>query len=250
VGGLDTAPRTAYTGQASTARAREEQSTMTPADHPGPSEHHGHPEPASGPHHHQGRPYDRDMRNADWQEVWERQRDRETMERGWLDQLALAPGSQFLDVGSGPGFVSLLAAERVGAAGRVYAVDPAPEALQFLRDRLAERPADNVEPLAGAGDAIPLPDASATHALLAQMLHHADAPEAILREVRRVLAPGGAALIVEHDPAGDTASGPPAAERLPATRVQDWLAAAGYDGWQACAVGDDRYGLLAYKPTE
>jgi ubiquinone/menaquinone biosynthesis C-methylase UbiE len=126
--------------------------------------------------------------------------------------------------------------------------------LQFLRDRLAERAvapdAVNVEPVAGAGDAIPLPDASATHALLAQMLHHTDAPDAIVREVLRVLAPGGTALIIEHDPAGSPDSGPPVADRLPATRVQDWLAAAGYDGWQACEAGEGRYGLLAFKADD
>ncbi|HLH26308.1 MAG TPA: methyltransferase domain-containing protein [Chloroflexota bacterium] len=221
---------------------------MTSPEHHAHHQHQGHTETAGG-HHHHGRAYDRDMRNADWQEVWDRQRGREAMERGWLDALALAPGSHLLDVGSGPGFVSLLAAERVGPAGRVYAVDPSPAALAFLRERLAERAAANVEPLVGAGDVIPLPDASASHALLAQMLHHTDAPEAILREVLRVLAPGGAALIVEHDPAGSTESGPPAADRLPAARVQDWLAAAGYDGWQACEVGEDRYGLLARKPV-
>jgi SAM-dependent methyltransferase len=223
---------------------------MTSSEHHGHTGHHGHATAAGGGHHHHGQPYSRDMHDADWQEVWERQRGREADSRAWLDLLGLQPGSCFLDVGSGPGFVSLLAAERVGPKGRVYAMDRSPDALRLLRDRLAERPADNVEPLTAAGDAIPLPDGSASHALLANMLHHNDAPEAILGEVLRVLAPGGAALIVEHDPAGSTANGPPAADRLPATRVQDWLAAAGYDGWQACDPGEGRYGLLAHKATE
>jgi ubiquinone/menaquinone biosynthesis C-methylase UbiE len=221
---------------------------MTSSEHHDHAGHHGHAADAGG-HHHHGRAYSRDMHDADWQDVWEHQRDREAQARGWLDLLALGPGSRFLDVGSGPGFVSLLAAERVGAEGRVYAVDRSPDALQFLRDRLAERPAANVEPLTGAGDAIPLPAESASHALVANMLHHDDAPDAILREVLRVLAPGGAALIVEHDPAGAEEGGAPLAERLPATRVQDWLVAAGYDGWQPCDVGEGRYGLLAHKPT-
>ena len=225
---------------------------MTSSEHQGHAEHHGHTHghaAEAGGHRHHGQPYSRDMHDADWQEVWERQRGREADSRAWLDLLDLQPGSCFLDVGSGPGFVSLLAAERVGPEGRVYAMDRSPDALQFLRERLAERPADNVEPLAGAGDAIPLPGGSASHALVANMLHHNDAPEAILGEVLRVLAPGGAVLIVEHDPAGSEASGAPLAERLPATRVQDWLAAAGYDGWQACDPGEGRYGLLAYKAT-
>lgn len=204
---------------------------------------------AHGSHHGHHRAYDRDMHDADWQEIWERQRSREALEEGWLAALGLALGARLLYVGSGPGFISLLAARRVGPTGRVYALDRAPEALAFLRARLAEHQAANVEPVLGGGDAIPLPDASVSHALVAQMLHHNAAPEAILREVFRVLAPGGTILVVEHDPAGSTASGPPAAERLPAPRVRAWLAAAGYTEIESCPAGEGRYGFRARKPA-
>ncbi len=210
---------------------------------------HEHAErPETEARHADGLPYDRHMHHADWEHVWERQRQREPMERGWLDTLGLEPGARVADVGSGPGFISLLAAERVGAGGRVYAVDRSPEALAFLRQQLAVRPAASVEPLVGAATAIPLPDASVDRALVAQMLHHDDTPQAILFEVLRVLAPGGRLLIVEHDPDGSEESGPPRAERLPAERVREWLAAAGYVDVADCAAGEGRYGLLAQKP--
>ncbi|SRR5579884_287009 len=199
--------------------------------------------------HADGHLYDRHMHHADWERVWERQRQREAMERGWLDTLGLEPGARVADVGSGPGFISLLAAERVGAEGRVYAVDRSAEALAFLQRQLAAHPQASVEPLVGAATAIPLPDASVSRALVAQMLHHDDAPQAILFEVLRVLEPGGRALIVEHDPDGSEESGPPRGERLPAARVREWLAAAGYVDVADCAVGEDRYGLLAHKPA-
>lgn len=44
----------------------------------------------------------------------------------------LRPGSTFVDVGANVGFHSLLAAQLVGAAGRVFAVEPAPWALRLL----------------------------------------------------------------------------------------------------------------------
>jgi ubiquinone/menaquinone biosynthesis C-methylase UbiE len=208
---------------------------------------HGHEHGHHGGGHGGHRPYDREMREADWSEVWERQRSREAMAHGWLDALDLEPDSCLVDVGSGPGFVSLLAAERVGPPGRVYAVDRAPAALDFLRERMAEAGVRGVEPLLGDGDAIPLPDGSATRALVANMLHHNDDPAAILREVCRVLAPGGQALIVEYDPAGSEATGPPAIERLPAAQVQEWVLAAGYARWEPRAVGEAHYGVLACK---
>jgi ubiquinone/menaquinone biosynthesis C-methylase UbiE len=209
--------------------------------------HHHHKSHDS--RHADGRPYDRHMHDADWQEVWERQRGREPMERGWLDALALRPGSRLVDVGSGPGYISILAAEQVGTDGRVYAVDQSADALAFLRQQLAGRPSTSVEPLAGSATAIPLPDASADRALVAQMLHHNEAPRAILFEVLRVLAPGGLLLVVEHDPDGSEESGPPRSERLPADTVRTWLIEAGFADVADRAVGDGRYGFLARKPT-
>ena len=205
-------------------------------------EHHGHG------HHGERRAYG-EMGEAEWGALWERQRGREGLARGWLDALGVELGCRLVDVGSGPGFVSLLAAERVGPAGRVCAVDQAAAALDFLRARLAEAGVDGVEPVVGAADAIPLSAASADRALVADMLHHNADPPAILREVLRVLAPGGAALVVEYDPAGSEASGPPAADRLPAGQVEEWLAAAGYARCETRTLDADHYGVLAYKPV-
>src|SRR5688572_28019385 len=98
-----------------------------------------------GEQHHQHstqegeRPYDHEMREADWAVVWERQVERAALWPHWLDRADVRAGERVLDVGSGPGFTSLLIGERVGPTGRVWALDRAPAALDYLRARQAER---------------------------------------------------------------------------------------------------------------
>ncbi len=101
----------------------------------------------------------------------------------WLGEVVgLAPGRTVLEVGAGTGkFVALL--ERTGA--NVLALEP----VAAMRAELARRHGD-VEILAGAADAIPLPDASVDAVVCAQSFHWFATPEA-LAEIRRVLVPGG-----------------------------------------------------------
>jgi FkbM family methyltransferase len=66
----------------------------------------------------------------------------------WLDQ-ALKPGDRFLDIGANIGIYALAAAHRVGAGGRVYAVEPhKPNAISLMRNILANGFQDRVDVLA------------------------------------------------------------------------------------------------------
>jgi ubiquinone/menaquinone biosynthesis C-methylase UbiE len=187
------------------------------------------------------------MHQADWAEVWEHQVGRADLWPGWLERAGIGPGARVLDVGCGPGFTSLLIGEHVQPGGRVWALDRAAAALDYLRARQAERGDTSVEPLLGAATAIPLPDASVDCAVVAHMLHHTDDPAAILREVGRVLTADGRALIVEYDPAASDDVGPPRSERLAATTVADWLPAAGLTASFPEPAEEGRYLLLASK---
>jgi ubiquinone/menaquinone biosynthesis C-methylase UbiE len=187
------------------------------------------------------------MHHADWAAVWERQAGRAALWPTWLDRAGVQPGERVLDVGCGPGFASLLIGERVGPAGCVWALDRAPAALDYLRARQAERGVMAVEPLLGSATAIPLADGSVDCALVAHMLHHNDEPARVLREVGRVLAPGGRALIVEYDPAGPDDIGPPHAARLPAATVRGWLPGAGLEAPAPEPADEGRYLFLAQK---
>ena len=130
-----------------------------------PGEHHRQHSATGGE-----RPYDHEMREVDWAVVWERQAERAALWPHWLDRADVRPGERVLDVGSGPGCTSLLIGERVGPTGRVWALDRAPAALDYLRARQAERPMAMVEPLLGSASAIPLPNGSVDCAVLAHML--------------------------------------------------------------------------------
>src|SRR5436305_920487 len=64
-----------------------------------------------------------------------------------LDALALAPGQTVCDIGTGPGYFALRAARRVGAQGRVFAVDVEPRILDALRAHLEKAGLRNVTPV-------------------------------------------------------------------------------------------------------
>lgn len=102
------------------------------------------------------------------------------------DAAQLTPGQRVLDVGCGTGVLALAAAERVGPAGRVVGLDPNPEMLAVARRKPA--PVDWRD---GRAEALPLPDAG-FDAVLSQfaMMFFTDAVAA-LREMQRVLRPGG-----------------------------------------------------------
>ncbi|HEX6988220.1 MAG TPA: methyltransferase domain-containing protein [Bacillota bacterium] len=171
--------------------------------------------------------FDREMRHTDWQRFWHLQLEREAQINAWLDTLDLKPGDRFLDVGSGPGLASLLAAERVGPRGKIVALDINHEALAWLRHQARRRGLDGIETMVADAGAMPLPGASFTHALAALVLHHLADPPGVIAEIRRVLAPGGRLLVADYRPDGDPGVGPPVDARIGADQAAAWMGAAG-----------------------
>jgi len=108
----------------------------------------------------------------------------------------VGPGDRVLDIGSGSGTDTLIAASLVGAEGRVYGLDMTGAMLNKLRRNALIAKAENVEAIEGNAEAIPLPDASVDVACLSGVLHEAADPQAVVREVHRVLRPGGKVLAV------------------------------------------------------
>lgn len=101
------------------------------------------------------------------------------------------------DLGCGTGQVSEVLAPFVH---RVVAVDDSVAMLTAARERLATQ--RNVEVRSGDLTALPIPDLSLDAAVIFLVLHYLPDPSAALREVGRVLRPGGRLLIVDltaHD---------------------------------------------------
>jgi SAM-dependent methyltransferase len=102
-----------------------------------------------------------------------------------------------LDLGCGAGLDALVAARRVGSRGKVIGVDFSDSMLERARRAADESGTCNVELRLADAEKIPLADASVDVVLINGILNLNPAREAILRELARVLRPGGAAWVAE-----------------------------------------------------
>jgi SAM-dependent methyltransferase len=118
----------------------------------------------------------------------------------YLDLLDLHAGQTLLDVGAGTGRVAIEMAHRVGANGRVVALEPSAPLGAFAR-AAAQRSGvgDILDWRTGRADALPFPDAAFDRSFCRWVLLHVDAAETAVREMRRVARPGGRVMCVEAD---------------------------------------------------
>ena len=164
-----------------------------------------------------------------------------------LDALGLSEGMVAADIGCGPGFFTLPMARRVGPKGRVIAVDAEPRMLERLRERAADEGAGNIEYLLSEGGSL-LADNSLDAALMVNVLHESEEPEALLGEVLRALRPGGAFAVVEWK-REYSGSGPPAEIRIAPDRLTSLMQGAGFVLITAFKVGEHHYGMRGLKAS-
>jgi SAM-dependent methyltransferase len=101
------------------------------------------------------------------------------------------PGEAVLDLGCGAGFDVLVAAQLVGAKGRVAGIDLSPEMIGMAEAGFRETVFPNVEFRVAEVEALPFPDCSFDVALSNGVLNLMPDKPAGLREIFRVLRPGG-----------------------------------------------------------
>jgi ubiquinone/menaquinone biosynthesis C-methylase UbiE len=106
----------------------------------------------------------------------------------------IGPEDSVVDLGAGTGLLSLLAAAE---AKRVWAVDLSDRMCEYLATKARSAGLDNVETVASTIVSLPLVDSSAEVAISNYCFHHLSDSEKLtaLREVRRVLLPGGRLVI-------------------------------------------------------
>jgi arsenite methyltransferase len=103
----------------------------------------------------------------------------------------LAPGERVLDLGSGAGTDSLVAARMVGEQGQVTGIDMTPAMLTRARGAAAELGVTNVEFVEGEAEQLPLPDESFDVVISNGVIDLIPDKDAVFSELFRVLAPGG-----------------------------------------------------------
>jgi len=103
----------------------------------------------------------------------------------------LAAGEKVVDVGSGGGFDSFIAAGQVGPGGQVTGVDMTPEMLDKARQTAGELGLGQVEFREGLAEALPVEDGWADVVISNGVINLCADKQAVLAEIFRVLRPGG-----------------------------------------------------------
>lgn len=116
-----------------------------------------------------------------------------------LDDAGIGPGMRVLDIGCGPGAVSLMLSQRVGGLGHVFAVDRNPKMLDATRDRAREAGVSNLSFIEGGFDVV-FPEHGTLDAAVGRrvLMYQADAPQAVA-QLARAVRTGGVIAFHEHD---------------------------------------------------
>lgn len=133
--------------------------------------------------------YGWDLAAADYEPLWQAQLAPAQAEL--LAQAALAPGERVLDVACGTGLVALPAARAVGSGGTVMGVDIAERMVQAIQRTAQAQQLHQVSAARMDAEQLDLPDGGFDVALCAFGLMYLPEPGQALRELRRVLRPGG-----------------------------------------------------------
>jgi len=124
------------------------------------------------------------------------------LRRATLELAHITPGERILEVGCGTGTLTLAAKAKTGAGGQVSGIDIAPDMIETAKRKAARAGLEVVFQVARIEE-IPFPDGQFDLVLSSLMLHHVPGEEAKrqgMKEVLRVLKPGGRLLIVDVAP--------------------------------------------------
>lgn len=193
---------------------------------------------------------------ADFAQESERDRTRDEWQRPAevFDALAVKPGDRVADIGCGSGYFTFRLAPRVGAEGKVYAVDIDDKTLDKVRKRKEREKATQIEPILGeAGD--PRLPGEINSVLIVDSYHEFREYDRMMQAVFRAMKPGGRLVIID----GEGPSGRPRTEyhrlhTIPADLVRDEIVRNGFvfkesrPGFYDAEYGKKMYFLVFEKP--
>jgi ubiquinone/menaquinone biosynthesis C-methylase UbiE len=133
---------------------------------------------------------------ADWLERAEREEEEQPARL--VELLELKPGNSVADIGAGTGYISWRMAEKVGAQGKVYAVDIQREMLDLLAQKMKTRGLQNVVPVLGTITNANLPTNSIDLAIMVDVYHEFSHPYEMMKSIAAALKPGGRVAFVEY----------------------------------------------------
>jgi len=174
----------------------------------------------------------------------------ETTRRSWfnpekiLDNAGLSSGMVFVDVGSGEGFFTILAAQVVGEKGMVYAVDRDASAIERLRRKVAEKGLINVEAIVAEAEETVFCEGCADIVFYSIVLHDFRDPAKVLLNAKRMLKPTGRLVDLDWKKK-QTNMGPPLRIRFSEDQARDLIETAGFKVESVEDVGQNHYVVTA-----
>jgi putative heme-binding domain-containing protein len=124
-------------------------------------------------------------------------RDAEERPDSLVNALDIPVGASVAEIGSGTGYFTWRLAERVGPAGKVFAVDIQQKMLDLTGETIKKHKLSNVELILGSQNDPHLPAASLDLVLIAYAYHEFSEPEAMMTAVNRALKPAGRLVSIE-----------------------------------------------------
>ena len=156
-----------------------------------------------------------------------------------LREAGLRPGMTVVDYGCGPGLVTFHAAEAVGPAGMVYALDIHEGMVSLVESRAADAGLTNVTALLNDGPQAPLPEGVADHVLCTLVFHYRESREerqSLALDLARLLKHGGTLMVVQW------------VDRAPSDEMLDLLESAGLTCAELSPEVNRQYRVKAIKP--
>ena len=151
------------------------------------------------------------------------------------------------DLGAGSGHFALAAAKRLDG-GRLFAIDIEKEMLARLASEAAEMKIKNLHGIWGdiaTHKGVPLADSSLDRAIVSNVLFAVHDRDATIKELKRLLKPGGKALVIDwHE--GSTA-GPHRHHTIGKDAVESLLKRHGFETERFIDAGDHHYGIIVIR---
>lgn len=132
---------------------------------------------------------------ADWLERPEREQEERTDKI--LAALGLKPGMVVADLGAGSGYYTFPIAQKVGAKGKVYAVDVQKEMLAIITRKIKAKKVTNVETVLGTATDPKLPEGKIDLILMVDVYHEFSHPYEMTEAMIKALKVGGQLVFVE-----------------------------------------------------
>jgi putative heme-binding domain-containing protein len=170
-------------------------------------------------------------------------RDAEERPDSLVNALDIPVGAVVAEIGSGTGYFTWRLAEKVGPAGKVFAVDLQQKMLDLTAEVIKKRRLPNVELVLGAENDPHLPPGSIDLVLIANAYHEFSEPEAMLGAIKRILKPDGRLVIIEF--AEGHPFGPQdRAERMTIVQIRSEIEPAGFELDRVLELLPIQHGLI------